>query len=72
MDARDHEIERPLRSVDGRARVQVIADGSAIVIYVNDVALSTRGYDRQDGVWGLLAIGGAARCWAPLEGRLRA
>jgi beta-fructofuranosidase len=72
VDAPDHEIERPLRSGDGLARVRVITDGSAIISYVNDVALSTRGYDRTDGVWGLVAAGGAARFDRPRFGRLAA
>jgi beta-fructofuranosidase len=61
VDAPDHEIERPLDVSSGRAHVRVIADGSAIVAYVNDVALSTRGYDLTGGVWGLLAVGGRVR-----------
>ena len=61
VDAPDHEIQRPLRAVDGVARVRVVVDGSAILAYVEDVALSTRGYDLRGGVWGLLAAGGAAR-----------
>jgi beta-fructofuranosidase len=60
VDAPDHEIERPLVAPDGTARVQVLVDGSAIVAYVNDVALSTRGYDLVGGEWGVLAVGGSA------------
>jgi beta-fructofuranosidase len=71
VDAPDHEIERPLRSDDGAARVRIIADGSALIVYVNDVALSTRGYDLVDGAWGLLAAGGAATFRSPLLGRLK-
>jgi hypothetical protein len=39
---------------------------------VNDVALSTRGYDLGSGVWGVMAAGGSARFQAPSLGRLRA
>ena len=71
VEAPDHEIERPLRPVDGWARVRIIADGSAIVAYVNDVALSTRGYDLTDGVFGLVVAGGTARFSSLRLGRLR-
>jgi beta-fructofuranosidase len=71
VDAPDHEIERPLRSDDGLAHVRVVVDGSAIVAYVNDVALSTRGYDLAGRVWGVVAAGGRARFSRPLMGRLR-
>lgn len=70
VDAPDHEIERPLRSVDGQARIRIIVDGSAVICYVNDVALSTRGYDLSGGVWGLVAAGGPARFHDPRIGRL--
>jgi beta-fructofuranosidase len=60
VDAPDHEIERPLDASSGEARVRVLVDGDAIVAYVNDVGLSTRGYDLQDGVWGVLAVRGSA------------
>ena len=71
VDTPDHEIERPLRPVDGRARIRVIADGSAIVAYVNDVALSTRGYDLNGGSWGVVVAGGSARFSEARMGRLR-
>ena len=71
VDAPDHEIERPLRPVDGKVRVRVIADGSAVVAYVNDVALSTRGYDLSGGVWGLVVAGGSARITDARTGRIR-
>jgi beta-fructofuranosidase len=70
VDSPDHEIERPLRSDDGMARIRVIADGSALIAYVNDVALSTRGYDRIEGAWGIAVAGGAARFRDPVVGRL--
>lgn len=59
VDAPDFETERPLVLSDGQVRVRVILDGTAIVAYVNDVALSTRGYDLADVGWGILAVGGA-------------
>jgi beta-fructofuranosidase len=71
VDAPDHEIERPLRSDDGTARIRVIADGSAIIVYVNDVALSTRGYDLTQGLMGLVVAGGSARFLRPRMGRLK-
>jgi hypothetical protein len=71
VDAPDHEIERPLKPVDGQARVRIIADGSAITAYVNDVALSTRGYDHPAGSWGLVVAGGSARFSNMRVGRLR-
>lgn len=70
VDAPDHEIERPLDVSQGTARVRVVLDGSAIVAYVNDVALSTRGYDLVDGCWGLMAVRGKARFTRARIGRL--
>jgi hypothetical protein len=35
-------------------------DGSAIIAYVNDVALSTRGYDLKGGELGIYAANGEA------------
>jgi beta-fructofuranosidase len=70
VDAPDHEILRPLRSDDRRARVRIIVDGSAIVCYVNDVALSTRGYDLAGGHWGLVVAGAPARFDSPSIGGL--
>ena len=71
VDAPDHEIERPLRPIEGQARVRIIVDGSAIVAYVNDVALSTRGYDLTGGVWGLVSVGGSVRATNVRVGRRR-
>jgi beta-fructofuranosidase len=71
VDAADHEIERPLRPVAGQVRIQVIADGSALVAYVNDVALSTRGYDLTGGYCGLVVAGGTARFSKARMGRLK-
>lgn len=70
VDASDHEIERPLRPMAGQARVRIVADGSAIVSYVNDVALSTRGYDLTGGNWGLVVAGGTTRFSSIQLGRL--
>lgn len=58
VSAPDFEIERPLTVVDGRVHVRVIVDGSAILAYVNDVALSTRGYDLAGGEAGFYAANG--------------
>lgn len=61
VSAADHEIERPLHAHDGQARVRAVVDGSAIVTYVNDVALTTRGYDLTDGHLAIYAANGRAR-----------
>lgn len=54
----DFEIERPLVvGDDGKAHIRVILDGSSIVAYVNDVALTTRGYGQPRGLWGIYAAG---------------
>jgi len=53
----DFEIERPLLAEDGKVRIRVVADGSAIVAYINDVALSTRAYGNPAGEWGVYAAG---------------
>jgi beta-fructofuranosidase len=60
VSAPDHEIERPLRPEAGSVRIRVVVDGSAIVAYVNDVALSTRGYDLERGELGVYAANGQA------------
>ncbi|MDQ7907541.1 glycoside hydrolase family 32 protein [Phytohabitans sp. ZYX-F-186] len=58
VSAADFEIERPLRiDESGRVRIQVVLDGSSIVAYINDVALSTRGYGQPAGEWGIYAAG---------------
>jgi beta-fructofuranosidase len=61
VDTPDHEIERPLDVSSGRAHIRVIVDDTAILVYVNDVAMSTRGYDLEGGHWGVLAVRGRAR-----------
>jgi beta-fructofuranosidase len=71
VEAPDHEIERPLPATDGQVHVRVIVDGSAIMAYVNDVALSTRGYDLVAGEWGIVAANGESRVTAASCGRLR-
>jgi beta-fructofuranosidase len=54
-------IERPLEQ-DGRpVRLRVLAEGSVIVVYANDmVALSTRGYEHEAGEFGVFVSEGAA------------
>lgn len=61
VSSADYEIERPLRSEGGSIRVRALVDGSAIVIYIGDVALSTRGYDLSGGHLGIYAANGIAR-----------
>lgn len=61
VSAPDHEIERPLREGASSVRIRVIVDGSTIVAYLDDVALTTRGYDLQGGEFGVYAANGRAR-----------
>ena len=42
-------------------RLRALIDGSCLVLYVDDVALSCRIYDLQGGHWGLLVSQGQAR-----------
>jgi beta-fructofuranosidase len=63
VSAVDHEIERPLRPEADSVRIRVMIDGSAIIAYVNDVALTTRGYDLNGGELGIYAANGQA-CFA--------
>jgi beta-fructofuranosidase len=60
VSAGDHEIERPLSITKGPVRCRVLVDGSAIVAYIDDVALSTRGYDLDGGDFGVYAANGGA------------
>ncbi|MBI1281035.1 MAG: DUF4975 domain-containing protein [Anaerolineaceae bacterium] len=55
-------IERPLNLNSSRSvKVQVLVEGSVIVIYVDDaVALSTRGYEHQTGDFGIFVSEGKA------------
>lgn len=54
----DFEIERPLR--DGVTHdVTVIVEGSCLSVYVDDVALTTRGYDLRGGSIGVYSAGGS-------------
>jgi len=55
-------IERPLNLNSTQpVKVQVLVEGSVIVIYVDDVvALSTRGYEHQNGDFGVFVSEGAA------------
>jgi beta-fructofuranosidase len=70
VSASDHELERPLRTDGGSVRIRVLVDGSAIVAYVGDVALSTRGYDLCGGAFGVYAANGRARFSTPAVGAL--
>lgn len=70
VKAPDFEIERPLRIGEGPVRVRVIVDGSALIAYVNDVALSTRAYDRLTGEWGVVVAEGTAQVESASIGRL--
>lgn len=60
VSAPDHELERPLIAPDGKLRIRMVVDGSAIVTYLNDVALTTRGYDLDGGQFALYAANGEA------------
>ncbi len=55
-------IERPLKlSSNQPVRVCALVEGSVIVVYFNDeVALSTRGYERQAGAFGVFVSEGSA------------
>jgi beta-fructofuranosidase len=70
VKAPDFEIQRPFRVADGAVRVRVIVDGSAVIAYVNDVALSTRAYDLPSGEWGVVVAEGAAHVRTASIGRL--
>lgn len=55
------ELERPLRPSGDRYDLRVVVDGTVCVAYVNDeVALSTRIYDRRTGGIGLFVGDGTA------------
>lgn len=60
VSAPDFEIERPLIPTDGTLRVRVVIDGSVIICYLGDVALTTRGYDLRDGEFAVYAANGGA------------
>jgi beta-fructofuranosidase len=70
VNAMDHEIERPLTVADGWVSCHVIVDGSAIMIYIGDVALTTRGYNLDGGELGVYAANGKAQFLHPIVGRL--
>lgn len=53
----DFEIERPLDSARSSHDVVVIVEGSCISIYIDDVALTTRGYDLAEGQLGFYVAG---------------
>lgn len=59
VSAPDHEIERPLITDDGQLTIRIVVDGSAIVTYLNDVALTTRGYDLDGGQFALYGANGS-------------
>ncbi|GAA3747434.1 glycoside hydrolase family 32 protein [Streptomyces tremellae] len=61
VSAPDHEIERPLPRTDGTVRVRITLEGSVVSVYVDDIALTTRGYDLTGGEFGLYAAQGTAR-----------
>jgi beta-fructofuranosidase len=71
VSAPDHEIDRPLIAGTTSARVRVMVEGSAIVAYVGDVALTTRGYDLAAGEFGVYAAHGAATFSNAVLGRPR-
>ena len=60
-------LERPLPELtDGKARLTLLIDGSALCAYVNDeIALSFRVYNRAKRHWGVIAEGVDAevRAW---------
>ena len=58
------ELERPLPlTAEQPIRLQVYIERSVCEIYINDeVAISTRLYDRPAGQWGVFAEGGRVRC----------
>ena len=69
VSAPDHEIERPLRAGNGSVRCRVVADGSALLAYIGDVALTTRGYDLDGGEFAVYAANGHAAFSQPALGR---
>jgi beta-fructofuranosidase len=60
VSSADYEIERPLVPDNGSVRCLIMVDGSAIVAYIGDVALTTRGYNLDGGEYGVYAANGAA------------
>lgn len=60
VSAPDFEIERPLVPTEGKLKVKVVVDGSVIMCYLGDVALTTRGYDLRDGEFAVYAANGQA------------
>jgi beta-fructofuranosidase len=54
----DFEIERPLRGGRTAHNVTVIVEGSCISVYIDDVALTTRGYDVRGGKLGFYVARG--------------
>ena len=70
VSAPDHQLERPLLPADGKLTVRIVVDGSAIVTYLNDVALTTRGYDLDGGEFALYGANGSATFRAARYGSL--
>lgn len=60
VSAPDFEIERPIPGDGQYLRIRVLVDGSAIVCYLDDVALTTRGYDLDGGTFAVYAANGSA------------
>lgn len=69
VSATDHEIERPLPIGSREVTCRVMVDGSALVVYVGDVALTTRGYDLDGGEFGIYAANGEAHFSDPSLGQ---
>lgn len=57
-----YEDERPIAFTDRRARVQVILSGTILQAYVEDVALTTRCYEIEQGGLGLFIEYGEVTC----------
>lgn len=60
VSAPDFEIERPLLPEGNKLHVRIVIDGSALICYLGDVALTTRGYDLKDGQFAVYAANGSA------------
>ena len=54
-------VERPVTMAEERVRLQVIADGTVIVVYINErVALTTAAYSTAASGWGVFVTDGRA------------
>jgi beta-fructofuranosidase len=65
VSAADFDVERPLVESSGVVAVRILVDGSAITVYVGDVALTTRGYDLDGGRFALYCANGTASFGMP-------